>query len=136
MSQENVEVVRRMFERYSADDVEGWIACWDAEAEWIATALGAVEGPTRVYRGHQGLRRFRTDVSDALADMRIRGSEFRDIGDRVVVLGAVSGRGAASGATFEQAMGWVFELRGGRIVRGRDYLDRRLALEAAGLPQK
>jgi ketosteroid isomerase-like protein len=136
MSRENVELVRRMLERYSADDVEGWIGCWDADGEWIAFGFEPVEGARRAYRGHEGLRRFRADVLEAFADPSIRAIDFRDAGDTVVVLGELSGRGAASGAAFEQSMAWLFELREGKLVRGRDYLDPRQALEAAGLPLK
>jgi hypothetical protein len=32
MSRENVDVVRRMVERWNAGDVEGWLRCWDTDA--------------------------------------------------------------------------------------------------------
>jgi ketosteroid isomerase-like protein len=136
MTRENVELVRRMFERYSAGDVDGWVACWDADGEWAPTAQREVEGSARTYRGHDELRAFHTEIEDALASVNVHATDYREVGDRVVVLGVLRGRGAASGVAFEHEFGWVFEVREGRIARGRDYLDQDEALEAAGLPQK
>jgi ketosteroid isomerase-like protein len=134
MAGESVELVRRAFERYSAGDVDGWVACWDAAGEWTPTAAREVEGSARTYRGHAELRKFHAEIEDALAGVTVRASDYREVGETVVVLGELRGRGAASGATFEQEFGWVFEVHDGRIVRGRDYLDQGEALEAAGLP--
>jgi len=136
VSRENVDLVRRMFELYSAGDVDEWVTCWDEDGEWVTSALQPLEGDTRTYRGQEGLRRFQEDVLEALADMTVRGDEFREAGDRVLVLGEVGGRGATSGATFEQPMAWLFEVRGGKLVRGRDYLDQAHALEEAERPLK
>jgi ketosteroid isomerase-like protein len=136
MSKQDVELVRHMFERYSADDVDAWVACWDETGEWIAAAFQPLEGATRTYRGHEGLRRFHADVLDAFAGMTVHGEQFSETGGRVLVLGKISGRGAASGAAFEQPMAWLFEVRDGKLVRGRDYFDPERALEDAERPQK
>ena len=135
MASENIELVRRAFERYSAGDVDGWVACWDAAGEWTPTAAGEVEGSARTYRGHDELRAFHAEIEDALSGVTVQASDYREVGDTVVALGQLRGKGAASGAAFEQEFGWVFEVRDGRIVRGRDYLDQREALKAAGLSQ-
>ena len=136
MSQDNVEVVRRMFERYSAGDTDAWVAFWDEDAEWVTSAFQPLEGGTRTYRGQEGMRRFHGDVVEALADMTIRGEELSATGDRVLVVGEIRGRGAASGAGFAQPMAWLFEVRGGMLVRGRDFLDPDEAREEAERPQK
>jgi ketosteroid isomerase-like protein len=45
MSRDNMQVVRRMFERESASDFEGWPQCWGADAEWISEQrFKALEG--------------------------------------------------------------------------------------------
>jgi ketosteroid isomerase-like protein len=41
MSQENVEVVRRMFERWNAGDGADWLRSWHADAEWISEPFAA-----------------------------------------------------------------------------------------------
>ncbi len=133
MPQENVEIVRRMLEQFSTGDVERWLRYWDLEGEWMAVGFGAVEGQSRVYRGHDGLRRFRADALETFAQMRLDPGDFRDAGDRVVVLGEFRATGATSGAPFAASMAWLFEVQDEKVVYGRDYLDQQEALKAAGL---
>jgi ketosteroid isomerase-like protein len=136
MSQENVEVVRQMVERWNAGDVEGWLRCWHTDAEWISEPFKALEGRARTYRGHAELRRFPVDVREGFADLgRIDRPRFRDVGDSVVVLAEYRAKAGASGPEIATPWGWLFEVQDGRIVRGRDFLDQRQALEAVRLSE-
>ncbi len=45
----------------------------------------------------------------------------------------VTGRARASGIETELRYAVVYTLRNGKIVRGREYIDREHALEAVGL---
>jgi ketosteroid isomerase-like protein len=91
-----------------------------------------IEGRRSGYRGHEGLRRFAADLLEGFASPgRIDVTELRDLDDWVLMLGEYRNEGEASGATTAMRMGWLFEVRGGRIVRGRDFLDQQEALEAA-----
>jgi ketosteroid isomerase-like protein len=135
MPPENVEIVRRMLDQFSAGAVERWLGYWDREAEWMAVGFGAVEGQPRTYRGHDGLRRFHADGLETFAHMRVDPRDFRDAGGRVVVLGEFRATGATSGAPFASSMAWIFEVQDGKVVRGRDYLDQQEALKAAGLAE-
>jgi hypothetical protein len=45
----------------------------------------------------------------------------------------ITGTGKASGAAFEISGWWVFEFTEGQVIRCHSYLDREMALEAAGL---
>jgi ketosteroid isomerase-like protein len=60
-------------------------------------------------------------------------TELRDLGDRVLVLGQVRGRGRMSGAEVDGRWAWIVELREGKAARLRGFLDHCKALEAAGL---
>ena len=132
--QENVEIVRQMLERWNAGDIAGWLQCWDTEAEWVSEPIRAVEGGASTYRGHAGLRRFTVEVMEGFADLgRIERPSFREAGDSVVVLAEYRATARASGAEVASPWGWLFEVRDGKIARGRDFLDQRHALEAAGL---
>jgi ketosteroid isomerase-like protein len=134
MSEENVEVVRRMVERWNAGDVEGWLRCWHTDGEWTSEPIGAFEGGAKTYRGHDELRRFPIDVLEGFADLgRFEQVRFRDGGNSVVVLAEYRAKAGASGPEAAARWGWLFEVRDGRIARGRDFLDQRQALEAAGL---
>ena len=56
-------------------------------------------------------------------------------GDRVVGIGCIHARGRESGLELDSAAGWVFELRGGKVVRAEGFLNPADALEAAGLAE-
>jgi ketosteroid isomerase-like protein len=134
MSQENVEVVRRMFELWNAGDVECWLQCWHGDAVWVSEPFAALDGTARTYRGHRELRRFPVDVLEGFADLgRIEEPRFRDVGNSVLVLADYRAKAQTGGPEVSTPMAWLLELRHGKITRGRDFLDQRQALKAAGL---
>jgi ketosteroid isomerase-like protein len=56
MSQENVEIVRRVYDAAARHDAATVMALYDPEVEWDnSTGLGGITGGG-VYRGHEGLR--------------------------------------------------------------------------------
>jgi ketosteroid isomerase-like protein len=142
MSQENVEVVRRVFEEWWAGLERGDPgAVFDTEAEavaddfeWIVPEPG-FEGRS-VWRGRQGFVEFVRAWTEEFEGWSIRLERFIDAGDeRVVVLTHQSAAGKASGAPVEWKNGQVWELKNGRVVRVRNYLNHAEALEAAGLSE-
>ena len=58
MSEENVELVRRLLDMFANRDHEGVFAFYDPEIEWDATHLRAagLDDLGGVYRGHDGVR--------------------------------------------------------------------------------
>ena len=52
MSQENVELVKRLIDAFNRRDVEGFAALTTPDFEWI-TSMAAVEG--EVFRGREGI---------------------------------------------------------------------------------
>lgn len=71
---------------------------------------------------------------DAFDDVTIVAYELVDAGqDRVVAVQRMTGRAKASGIEAEIRFSVVYTLRGGKIVGGREYLDRADALESVGL---
>jgi ketosteroid isomerase-like protein len=59
--------------------------------------------------------------------------EFLDAGEFVVVALHARARRRGIGVPVDIPMFHVFEMRDGRVQRGRAYLDRAEALEAAGV---
>ena len=51
--------------------------------------------------------------------------------DHVLALGRVAGRARASGVETELRLAVLYTVRGGRIVRGREYMTKDEALAAA-----
>ncbi|TMK41167.1 MAG: hypothetical protein E6G56_04680 [Actinobacteria bacterium] len=54
MSQENVEVVRQVFEAAARRDADAVLALYDPEVEWDATQTPGGLGGDEVYRGMMG----------------------------------------------------------------------------------
>jgi uncharacterized protein len=115
MSQENVDVVRRALAAFPRGDVEEMLSYLDPDLEWHSAIVGGAEG--NVYRGHDGFRRWLVDSFESFEELRNEWSEFRDLGDRVLVFGHVKARGRESGVEIDSPMGWVFTVRRGRAVK-------------------
>jgi|SRR5204863_4295111 len=135
MSQENVEVFKRAFDAINRRDAEALLPELDPEVEWHGAILMAMGGKRTVYRGHEGVREWLRDLYETLSEFHADYPEIRDLGDRMVAIGQVRGRGRVSGAEIESPHGTVVEFKNGKGIRVRTYLDPKEALEAAGLSE-
>jgi ketosteroid isomerase-like protein len=95
--------------------------------------LVGVGGELVYYAGASGIREFFCDVAQSWESFRFKAMDLRDLGDRLLVLGHVRGRGRLSGVEVDDRWAWIVELRDGRAASLRGFLDHRDALEAAGL---
>jgi ketosteroid isomerase-like protein len=131
MSQENVEIMREFYDRWSRGETGGrWWEIFDPAVEWHT----AREDPdAEVYRGIAGLRQMMGRWSAAIENMRGIPEEFIDAGDRVFVWQRTIGRGAGSGVEVVWEGAYVWTLRDRKVIRVQIYFDRDEALEAAGL---
>ncbi len=86
-------------------------------------------------RGHEALIEWTERWLEAWSSYSDQVEEIIDGGEIVVAAVSTSGRGRASGVEIHQRFFHVFEMREGRILRLREYLDRDSALEAAGLSE-
>ena len=68
-------------------------------------------------------------------EVRLITDEIRDLGESVVWLGQIEGRGRGSGVPVDAPMGAVFDFRAGKVWRARSYLAHGQALKAAGLSE-
>ena len=127
MSQENVEVVRRVNEAFEAKDMEALVAEHHPEVE-IVVLRSQIEGP---YRGHDGLRRMAADIFKA--DFEVRIDEMRDCGNRVLLLGHQ--HATVSGAPWDHVLAEVYEIDAGKVARMQAFPTVAEALEAVGLRQ-
>ena len=126
MSQENVEIVRRSFEAFNTRDVDALVSLSAEDCEWVPLRA-QLEG--MVYRGHEGVRQFVSDMDEDWESFRIDPLEFHARRDRVAVLGQVLALGH-SGVQIDSIAGFVFELDQGRIRRITSHSDPERALEA------
>jgi len=84
-------------------------------------------------RGHAALGSWIRRWLDAWDDAWDEVDEIIEVGQTVFTAIRVHGRGRRSGMEVSQRLFDVFELREGRVVRVREYLDADEALKAAGL---
>jgi ketosteroid isomerase-like protein len=132
MGLSNIEVVQRAlaaFESTGFADIEPFVEWVTEDVELRSAIVGGAEG--NVYCGHDGIRAWARQVSDALDELHLIAEDFREVGGFVVGLGHVKARGGASGLELDVPSGWVVEVRDGRVARMHGYLDHDSALEAA-----
>ena len=85
------------------------------------------------FRGHDGLRRAVQAFREAWERWEFRPATVLDLGDRLLALGTVRLPGTASGLELEREIAQLMTLRGGLVVRERDFLAWEDGLRAAGL---
>jgi ketosteroid isomerase-like protein len=132
---DKVEVARQVIDAYNRRDVDGLFAeLATPDFEYYPAITRALDGGVG-YRGREGVERFAADTSENWEELQALPEEFRDLGDRVLVLGRLKGRGKGSGAPVDTPTVNIFDFRGDRIWRSRVYLDRAEGLQAAGLSE-
>jgi ketosteroid isomerase-like protein len=130
VSEANVELVRRAFDAFAARDVEAALEVMHEDVEFLPVTANLTTGGVP-YRGHDGMTRYLDDVSQVWEELRVYPSELRDLGDVVVALGRMHGRGG--GMIIDRPTGWLWRFRTGKIVFCRVYASQEEALRAAGL---
>ena len=133
MSQETVDLVLKIHTAVIQGDLEGLLSEVHPEAEYRAATQQAIEGEGSAFRGHDGIRRWFRELHDLYEEIESEILEVRDLGDRVVVVFRVRGRGTGSGVTLEQSLAQVVTVRQGKVIEIREYFTREEALEAVGV---
>jgi hypothetical protein len=91
MSQENVEIVRRVSDAYNGRDVGAMLDELHPEIEWHPWLQLQFGGGASVYRGHQGVRKGIRELEEAFSEIQAEQTEIRDLGERVVAIGLPPG---------------------------------------------
>ena len=127
MSDENVELVRRIYDAWDREEsARDFIS---ADVEYVNPSY-AVEGGVR-----RGRASFRV-VRETYEDFSLQIERFVDAGgDDVLVLARYAASGRGSGVPLEGEHGYLWTVRDGLAVRFRWFNSHREALEAAGLEE-
>jgi ketosteroid isomerase-like protein len=132
MGKEDVELFWRSVEAFNRHDLDGYLAICHPDVEGHAISEGA-EGDA--YRGHAGVRRWWENIELTFGDsLHAEYSDVRDLGDRLLALGRLTGRARSSGIEFDTELGDLCEFRDGRMTRWWSYTRHADALDAAGQP--
>jgi ketosteroid isomerase-like protein len=132
MSEENVEVVRRVFDLWDRGDRWAGLDSIDTDVEVVVDAQVDLDG---TYRGHAGLGELMRAFWGAFENIRTRIEEAIPAGSHVVVAVRFSGRGKRSGVEIDMPQWQVWTVRNGKVVRWRIVRTKRDALKAAGLSE-
>ena len=105
MSEENLEIYRRHVAAFNDDDLDAIADLITEDFEFIPY-LAAVVEKTTTYRGRDGLRQYREHAGSAWENIQVRVDEIRDLGDRAIAFGEISGRGSGSGLETRVPLAW------------------------------
>ena len=133
MSAENVEIVRSGLEAFAEGRLEAVFAVCDPGIE-LEVSDAYFDAP-RTYRGHEGMRELFAAQAEVFAPFRLEPEEFLDAGDQVVVIASAGGLARESGVEVMGRFGHLWTVRGGRIVRFKEFKDPDEALAVAGLSE-
>ncbi len=137
MSQENVEIVRRLIGAARSGPADATsevvVGLGDPKVEF-RSRLTAVEGAT--YRGHDGVRSYFRDLNDTFAEWRNESDDIVEMDDDLVLAkSCFHGIGKDSGAEVELPTAVIVALSNGKVMHVHSRATRREALEAAGLSE-
>jgi ketosteroid isomerase-like protein len=126
MSEENVEIVRGVYDGWSRGDFSaGEFFAPDVEFELVDWPH-----PARS-RGLAEMARIWRATLAAWDDFRAEADDFIDFGHNVLVLNRIRGRGKESGAEVSAQTATVWTLETGKVVRLALYWDTAGARQAA-----
>jgi ketosteroid isomerase-like protein len=132
MSQENVEIVRRLVEGFNKRD-EAVLSHYadDVESRLIG---GFADLAGRSLKGREAIRQFAGELIENLG-ARFEVETLFEANDRVVLIASTVGVGDASGAPVTRRWGQLYTFREGKITAVDSYWEPSEALEAAGLSE-
>jgi ketosteroid isomerase-like protein len=133
VSQENVELVERALDAFNRRDLDSYDDFYTPDYQWFPALTGTIEG--RSYVGREGMELWSVEASDTWEWFTVITDELRDLGDRVLGLGRIAGRGRSSGVQLDAPMGMIVDFRDGKISRARNYLDQAETLRVAELSE-
>jgi ketosteroid isomerase-like protein len=132
MSEENVELVKRMYDAYRARDAEKALSYFAPDVLVDASTLRPDIGEGH---GREHVAAVVTSWTEPWEDWHEENEEIRDLGDAVLVISLQRGRGKGSGIEIESRFTLLYEVRDGQITAMRMYGSTSDALEAAGLSE-
>ena len=123
----SIVVVTQAYQAFKRQDPDGLIALADPDIEFG----GSAAAPDGLYRGHDGIRKYLADIEGAFGhEWDAEVERIAEAGDnRVVLIARVFGPGKG-GLPLDLRLAHIWELKDGKLLRGKVYLDPEAALDA------
>ena len=132
MSQENVEVAKMAYEAFARGGLDRFLDHFSDDVDYRA-GEGAPDDRGPIH-GKDAVRAWLQDWIDMFDGFRMELVELIDAGeDTLVAVERYGGRAKLSGVETDSTLWAVLDIRDGKIARGREYMSREQALEAAAL---
>ena len=132
MSEENVNVVRGMYEAFGRGDIHGVLATLDPQVEWweaenfIYADGNPYVGPEAVLTG------VFARIGGEWEGFNVAPKEILDAGETVIGHGYYSGTYKETGRHVRAQFAHLFTFSGGRVVKFQQYTDTAQFLQAVG----
>ncbi len=128
-TEKNVQIVKDFFAAMGSDNEQDLLALAAEEIEWIIPGEGWPLAGT--YRGHAELAAVLQKASEEVETTYPKPPEFVAQGDRVLVVGAATGKIKATNKPFKDD--WVFDItvRNGKVTKIREYIDTQALAQAS-----
>jgi ketosteroid isomerase-like protein len=135
MSQENVEIVRAVYERWNEGDLRASVDVFDPK---VLLVVPSGWGPNLSEGGtHLGTEAIAAYTREFLlgtwAELTMEADEIEAAGECVLASVRVRGVGRTSGVPAEMHYFQLWSFRGRKVIRFESFRERAEALEAAGL---
>ena len=131
MSEQNVALVRGLYEAFGRGDVPTVLGGMDENIEWHQ-AEGLRNGGV-----HHSPQNVAEEVFGPLAEefegFSVTPEQFFADGDEVVALVRYRGTGTATGKSLDTAVAHAFTVRDGKVTRFRQFVDTVVYNEALGV---
>ena len=111
-------------------DPDAWVAVWAPDCEWHPFLTAREEGDPG-YHGANGVRAWFEDVDEMFSEMHVELETYREVGDRILVLGEMNAIKKGTGERVTRDVAWVVEPRGDQLRSGWAYPSREEAQRAA-----
>ena len=132
MSQENIDIHRRLQERIDAGDTEGQLNLIHPDIELVGDDF-------ETFQGREGWRELAARDHELVEEWRFEVEEHIDAGEYLVVVGRLRGTARSSGVRLEDLDAieppavYLWRFRDGLAIEFRACRTKAEALEAAGL---
>jgi uncharacterized protein len=128
VSQPNIDLVRRNHDAYNRRDLETYLDTVAPDVVFQSRFSGLNQ---RVYRGHDGVRRYFEELDEIWSSYEMRLERVLEVGDLVIALFQLQAVGRESGLELQEQSGVVFTLADGKVVAIDAFASHADALDAA-----
>jgi ketosteroid isomerase-like protein len=128
-TEKNVQTVKAFFAAVGSGDKQGLLALVAEDIEWIIPGEGWPLAGS--HHGHAGVADVFRKAFEEVEMTYPKPPEFVAQGDRVLVIGAATGRIKATDKTFKDD--WVFDItvQDGKVTNIREYIDTQALARAS-----